>query len=257
MKAKLYSRTGPIKFGNVAKDQVLSQPTSPLKERLVIGSVEVGNSSGSDAPCGFGLEQQDAMWLAGQWDDSASASYTDDTTDAQDSGADDFALFTLTNDDGFVVQSDREFNIVGITVSTAEAGSPVYAYKYWNGSAWTALTTLAAPDYSGAGDTYLTFLKPHDWAALESSDTPVATDGLTAGKYAILAQATTAPTTAPLATELWAVELIDYVEAVGDGKSITLLANGEIKMPHSGPIVPYCGTADDDNWINIEFRKGF
>jgi hypothetical protein len=255
---RLYVPTGPIGFENEAKDVVLSPNATHRPERIVIGSVEVGNSSGSDAFMGWGYKMPNTSWAAGQWDDSANASYTADTTDAQDAGANDFALTTTTNDDGFILECDEPFHVIGITVGTAEGGSPAYAYEYWDGSSWANLEPfmLYTPDFTGTGDTYFGWLQPHDWTALATGDTPVDTDGLTAGRYAIKLDASTAPSTAPLANVLWVVRLCDYVEAVGDGKSITLTASGEIQIPYQAGVVPITETADSGNWCSIRYRMG-
>lgn len=256
MRQGRFQPTAPVEFGSIAKETVL--PALTDGKRYLIGYAEVGNSSGGDARCGWGFKLKDALWTAGQWDDSAGASFTDDTTDAQDAGADDFALTTTTDNDGFVVQADHKFNILGITVSTAASGgSPAYDYAYWNGSAWTTLNTLATPDFSSTGDTYLEFLTPHDWTPLASGDTPVDTDGLTAGDYAIRVRATTAPSsTAALATVLWTVSLLDYVEVVGDGQSsITSREVLPLVVPNGCAVVGYCSTADNNNHIFLSYTK--
>ncbi|MHA1962084.1 MAG: hypothetical protein ACW99U_17910 [Candidatus Thorarchaeota archaeon] len=264
MSNKPYERIGPYAFADIAKTSILSTPSDSntgFTEKLVFGSVEVGNSSGGDAKCGFGIKQANGVWKAGQWDDSASASYTDDTTDAQDAGASDFALQTTTQNDGYIIQSLFPFNIVGITVGTAEAGGTTTdEYTFWNGSAWTTLPTLATPDYTGTGDKFLEFLQPATWTTLATGDTPVDTDGLTAGYYAIRYRQThaTGPTTAALATIMWVVDLLDYVEVVGDGKSVTLPQDdGEIRANYPGDIVGYCSTANAANWISIKYRLGY
>lgn len=255
---KLLDSTGVMPFTNIAKDKVLAPSSGPIVEGIMVGRVEVGNSSGDDAAMGWGYQPADAEWKSGQWDVSATGSeYIDDTTDAQDAGTDDFALTTTTDDDGFVVQSLHKFNVIGITVSTAAAGgTPAYSYKYWNGSAWATLNLLTSPDLSGTGDTYIVFLAPHDWTSLASGDSPV-TSGLDAGKYAILVQATTAPTgTAALATVLWPVKICDYIEVVSDGQSVVKkYDHGMVKIPATASVVPYCSTADNANWVSIDYTK--
>lgn len=244
-------------FTGFGDDEVVSAPTSPVKESIYIHRYEINNNSGSDATCGIGYKLLDADWVAGQWDDSAGASYTDDTTDAQDAGSDDFALTTTTNNDGFVVQADRPFSLVGITVSTAEAGSPVYEYSYWNGTAWTTFTPLVEPDFTGAGDTLIVFPEFLDWTALASGDTPVDTDGLTAGNYAIRVRATTAPSTAPLATLLWVDVALDLIGVVPTGASAPLDEipgrSGDLKVPPGYSVVPICNQSSSKNIFSLEY----
>lgn len=255
---KLTQSSGVIAFTTVANDEVLSAPTTPIKENLVIHEIEIGNSSGDDASCGWGYRLLDSEWKAGLWDDGAEPDYIDDTTDAQDVGADDFSIGSDTVDnDGFVIQADRTFNIVTLDVGTAEVGgTPEYEYTYWNGSSWAALTTLAEPNFAATGVQTLAFLLPNDWAALASGDDPVDTDELDAGKYAIRCRATTAPTTsAATVNEIEVVKLLDFIEKVADGNSsVKEYPAGKI-VPAGRVVIPYCSTADASNWISIEYRK--
>lgn len=260
-----YERTGPIGFESICKESVLSPNSDNRSDYLKIGSIEVGNSSNADAKVGWGYLVPTVMWGAGIWDDSndaanaASPAYTDDTTDAQDAGANDFALGSTTSNDGFCVESDSKFNVVGITVGTAAGGSPVYDYTYWDGSTWANLEPfmINTPNLKATGDQYLAFLAPWDWAAFESTDDPDANEGMTTARYAVRVRATTAPTTtAGTANIIWLVRLMDYVEAVSDGKSITFNAQGETTIPFKTSLVPYCSTANSGNWISIEYRQG-
>ena len=258
---KLLDTTGVMPFTNIAKDKVLTAPSSPIKESIMVGRVEIGNSSGADASAGWGFQPADASWKAGQvsFDGTDTMdSYTEDTTDAQDAGTGDFALTTTTNDDGFAVQAATPFNVIGVTVSQAAAGgSPAYEYYYWNGSIWATLNVLSAFDPSGTGDKYVTFLAPHDWAAFTATDEPVATYGFTAGLYGVAVIAATAPSsTAALATKIWPVRLLDYIETVGDGQSVVRrYDHGMAKIPSGSSLVPYCSTADNANWITIDYTK--
>lgn len=252
-----YQHTGPIEFGSIAKEEVLPE-LSESGKCYQLGYAELGNSSGGDARGGWGYKHKNVLWKAGQWDDSAEPSLIDDTADAQSATVNDFALTTTTNDDGFVVQSPHPFNIVGITVGTAAAGgSPAYAYTYWDGAAWTTLNTLATPDFTGTGDTYLQFLTPHNWTRLTLTATPVATDALSAGMYAIRVVASTAPnTTAALASQIWVVSLLDYVEKLGDGQSsITSRQKLPMVIPNGCAVVPYCSVANAANHMLLSYTK--
>jgi hypothetical protein len=258
---KQYSKTGPMAFANKCADAIsISKLGGDSKDWCYIGSIEVGNSSGDDASCGWGLELPDDMWYAGQYDASATPHFVDDTTDAQDAGTGDFPLGADGEDgDGIVVQAKRPFSVVGFDLSEAGSGGGIATptFQYWNGSAWTTLPTFSVPDFtSTAAYEYLVIHKPIDWAPLVSTDSPVASHGLTAGMYAIKIVWATAPTNAAVADSIWLVDLRDFVEAVGDGKSVTLSTEGEIMLSWKGNIVPFCSTADEDNWINIEFRLG-
>lgn len=251
---KLYTRKGPVAFPSIASTVVLSPNTGSIKDSIHIKSVDVGNSSGANAACGLGIQLPDAMWKAGQLTSNV---YVDDTTDAQDSGTNDFAISLVsTNNDGYVVQALAPFNIVNLVIGTAQNGAGTAEYTYWNGSAWTALPTIAVPTVTGTGNVSLVFNEPADWAALASTDAPVATSGLTTGYYAIRVRYTTAPvTTAGLLTSMSVVRLIDYVENVADGTSVTL-DMGDFKVPYRANVVPYCSTANANNWVNLSYRQG-
>ncbi len=106
------------KFANRGFDEILTSPSDGFNSPISVQSVDVGNSSGAAMAVGWGVVHTTAMWSAGQWDDSEPASYTDDTTDAQDAGASDFALTSTTNDDGFVLQSDAPIQIMEIVVGS-------------------------------------------------------------------------------------------------------------------------------------------
>lgn len=258
MSRKLYDQVGPVAFTTIANTAVLAPTTtaSAIKDYLHIHSVEVGNSSGANASVGWGIRLPNAMWKAGKWTNIGTV-YTDDTTDAQDSDADDFPLSTLSvNNDGYVVQSLDKFNIVNLVISTAQNGAGTAEYNYWNGSAWTTLPTIATPTVTSTGTVSLVFLSPVDWTPLVAADAPVATSGLTAGYYAIRVRYTTAPvTTAGLLTSLNIIQLKDYVELVGDGASAVKEWH-DLKLPYRASLVPYCSTANAANWCLVEYRNG-
>lgn len=262
MKSYQFTSSTPMAFPDIAKESMsITLPPTGLATKLkcYLSYVEVGNSSGGDASCGWGVELPDAMWKAGLWDNSETPAYIDDTTDAQDSGTSDFALQSLTNNDGFVVQSTEKFNIIRILVGTAEVGTAATdEYTYWNGSSWTTLPTLSTVDHTGTGDEFLQFLTPDDWAKLATGDTPVDSHGLDAGSYAIRYRATTAPgTTAALATDLAVIKLLDYIEKVGDGASVTRKYSGAgLKVPYGQQVLPFCSTANAANWISVDYRFG-
>lgn len=257
MSKKMTVSTGPIAIPTVAKTEISLGSSSPIAESVWVHRIDVLNSANASIALGWGYKLIDSEWKAGQWDESAGASYIDDTTDAQDAGTGDFDLFSANNNnDGFIVQADTTFNIIGISCNTAPASGQSIGYQYWNGSAWTTLNTIVTPTFANATDTYLVFHAPNDWAALLAADTPVATDGLTAGKYAIKVRASTAPnTTSGSADKLWVVKFKDYIEAVADGSTaFSEYENGEY-IPHNRPIVPYFATADNNNTVSIVYRK--
>lgn len=250
-----------VNFPSVGKDNVLTAPTSPLKEKIDVLEVQVGNSSGADASCGWGYEILDANWTAGQWVDNVNTAVavtiTMDTTDAQDAGVNDFALTTTTNNDGFVVMANKFPNIIRIDIGDNAGSAPTLEYTYWNGSAWATLQTVLTPNLQATGDQYVVALTPHDAAVATSSSTAVVNNGVTSGYYAVRVRATTAPSGAALADELSVVHLMDFVEKVADGNATVEEYNPGTKLIPSGhSLVPFCSTANAGNWIKVKYSKG-
>lgn len=217
--------------------------------QLVLAEVSLENNTGGAADVGFGWKLPNALWSAGQWV-NASTTFTDDTTDAQDADAGDFAVTTTTNNDGFIIQADRPFNLIGITVSQAQAGSPVYEYNYWNGSAYTALTTKEVPGSYTVADQFIVFQAPHDWA-VGGSGTNVSQT-----KYTIRMRATTAPSTAVLATILWVGQLFRVKESLANATKFTFdLEATQIVVPAGAGLLPYFGgTANANNQVEALYK---
>lgn len=245
----------PSEFVNTNYQEKTKTPVVATQsgKQLVFLSATVNNRSGGAIIAGLGFKISDTRWSAGQWDDSGNPEFIDDTTDAQDSGADDFALTTLTDDDGFAVQSLDKFGIVGVTVTTA-ANDGTFAYTYWNGSSYATLTLIETPDWTSTGEKTIAFAPPVDWAVNSGQ---AVTDGLTAGYYSIRVIATTAPTvTAALASLLWVARLYDYKEDVSDNAVLNIIpedANRGIVLQGGESIVPYFGTANANNSISVRY----
>lgn len=233
--------------------------TPATGEQLIFKEMQLENNTGGDITVGVGFKLDNSRWKFGQWDDSETASYTDDTTDAQDAGASDAALTTTTNNDGFVVQSLDKFGCVILQVGTAEAGSPVYEYTYWNGSSWATLSTLSVSSAYTVAEHLILFSPPQDWAALASGDTPVDTDGLTAGYYAIRMRATTAPTTAPLATQIWVAKLFDHLKVLSTNTEYNSYVEDDngILLNGGESIIPIFSSSNADNHVKVLYSRVF
>lgn len=226
--------------------------TPALGSRLTCLEGTVYNRSGGTANVGVAVKHFNDAWKAGQWDDSATPRFIDDTADAQDSGTNDFALFTTTDNDGFAVQASRQFNIVGIDVTTVETGSPVIVFQYWNGTAWTALTTIETPDFTiTASDQYLVFQTPPDW--VKGGDT---NDGIDSDKYAVRVIATTAPATAALAAELWLCRFLSFQSSISTDKFHQFALDSQVVHLESGEsLLGFFGTANANNMAQFLFQE--
>lgn len=198
----------------VAKRELGSYATTFAVKRL-----EVQNRSGQPATIGFGgrLKNDPTLWKAGQYVTGAPGTYTDDTTEAQNTTANDFALSTLVNNDGSIVLCQIPFNCLSVIVGTAGAGgAPVWDLEYSQaGGAWASLFTNAysQPAFIATGEQLVWWAMPPDWAVTEAGHAT----GITVGYYGIRLRATTAPTvTAALATQLIPGIMVEATEAIAD-----------------------------------------
>ena len=212
---------------------------------------ELYNATGGAITVGLGKIVETANWIAGQWDDGAGGSdFTDDTTDAQDAGADDFALTgTGAGDDGYVIGATEIFSMVRFTIGVAEAGAPTYAYDYWNGSAWSTLTLVDTPTYTNdSTDEYLTFVPPSDWTALASAE-----EGIPAGNYAIRCKATTSPSTAPLVTIMYVSHPFAWLKKAPTVASVTWNLNDAVLSLNAAgeDLIAYFGSANAGNRVML------
>lgn len=245
-----------IKVGFTGKgsQELLSAPLSPIPLPILIYQVDIANNSGSAATMGLGYKIINANYKVGLWDASETPNVVDDTEDAQNSDADDVSITTTTNNDGIIVSATEKFDLVNIVVSTAAVGSPVYAYQYWNGTAWTAFAPIVEPALDATGETALVFARPANWAKGGDTDEGVETD-----QYAIRIIATTAPSTAPLATSVNPVVLLDLVASVADGtsayKSQYVRSTG-MKVPPGHALVAYSSVDDQANTLYVEYSLG-
>ncbi len=226
-----------------------------LAQRFAIQSLQVQNRSGSTAHVGWGgrLPADSTLWKAGQWVD-ATTTFTDDTTDAQDSGSGDFALTTTTNSDGFIVFSQIPINILSLIVSQATTGSPIYEVSYTKASTWGTITLanlLVAPALA-TGEQLLWWSNPLDLAVSVAGHGT----GVPVGYYGYRVRATTAPSQAALATQIIPGIIADSVKSVGpDGVVSWDYAPGE------HPVPPQCdalaiaiSVANDQNHVTARYR---
>lgn len=103
-------------------------------------------------------------------------SFTDETRDARDAGANDVAFVPAVPvaNDAFYFGYRFPFQAITIDFGTAGAGSNItWVWEYWNGSAWASLQGLSANSQTiwqaGTGEQTLTFTVPSDWAKTEVS----------------------------------------------------------------------------------------
>lgn len=221
--------------------------TPALGKQLRIHSVKLLNKSGGTIDLGvlrrFGPSAYNLYeMLVGV--------LTDITTLVQGGAATE--LISLVNNDGYVVASSERFGLIGFTVSTAESGSPVYVYEYWNGSAWATLPTIAVPTaYNTAKEQLVLFAAPANWA--RGGDVT----GMDTTKYNIKVKATTAPGTAVAVTDVWVAQLLDFQYQVANNLSWEWkVAVPELPMEFQAQdgVLPYFGgTANAANQVACQY----
>jgi hypothetical protein len=240
---------------------------------LAVGYFSIHNRSGtSTTPWALGVRIPNHLWVAGQWTE-ATTTFTDDTTDAQDNGTNDFALETAgTANNGHIIASRVPFNAISYNISTASVkGTTVARALRLSNSAGTAfstaLTTADVPIFDGSADDLATgerlivFLPPSDWGKSVSLAT-----GLRNGFYTANIRATDAPdTTAALAAAIEIFRLYFLTEAVGDNGTLSQdfgtkdfsmsLDEKDYTEGYVGDaLVALCGTANDQNRVTALVR---
>jgi len=187
-------------FNEVFKTPLVTIPSWAAQHKLYIFNAMAVNGSGGNEDIAYVTKMADAGWKWATITAASTPDATDDTTDAQDVGAGDMSLYTTTNNDGWLACATRQFNIIGFTVSQADGGGAVYAYKYYNGSSMATLTTLHIPaNYSSTGDKVHVFYAPSDWAKGTTSGVSTSLGSY----YCIEGIASTAPAQATLGTIAW------------------------------------------------------
>jgi len=226
-----------------------------------LGGFSLHNRSGTTGiSVGIGVRIPNRFWAAGQWVNAAATPFTDDTADAQDvDTADDVALETTTNSDGFVVHSRVLFNAISIDVDTADTGgAPVRAVRYSNaaGNGWTDFANLFLQD--GAATAYITgeqlviFSPPSDWGLTQAAGL----NGIPGGRYAINVRANTAPaTTGATAASLSLYRLYYLTEGIADNGTMEPVAmQGEMVMMPGDALVAFFSVANNQNRVTALVR---
>lgn len=156
-------------------------------------------------------------------------------------------IMSTTTGHGFVAQFKSKAGLLGMNLSQASA-SGTYVYEYWNGSAWTTLTTIEVPGFTTTGVKLVVFLPPHDWAIGGGG-------ALDSAMYSIRVTNSAGIATALKIDSLWAGQLLEFYESVADNQSVVL------EFPESRPmilqgnesIMPYFGSANAANGVSIQY----
>lgn len=197
--------------------------------RFGLGFGFIHNRTGGAIQCGLGGRIHPNRWKAGQWVQSTTT-FTDDTVDAQDSGATDFPLETLTANDGFLVASLDRFNALCLDIGTASTGTnPTRTLEYsLAGGTWQALSNMLVPPVTGGhwvvGEAVVLWNIPVDWAPLEAGHGT----GVPIGMYGVRVRSTTPPgTQAAVANSMSVAEIILAIEGLADNNVYEISPSGE------------------------------
>lgn len=159
-------------------------------------------------------------------------------------------IFTTTNNDGYLMSARQRFNMIGFNIANEiAAGAPVFSYQYYNGSAYTTLTTTAVPTYTATGTALVVFNAPTDWVV----GTTAAVGG-DSSNYNILVRATTAGSDTATADSAWVGQFLDFQEGVADNGSLELNLNIDRPLILDGneAVYPYFGgTANALNTMRV------
>lgn len=237
-------------YSQESQDAVLSIDAS---KQLKILSLQAQNRSGGAANVGLGVQFKMASATGQLGFGQIDASETPDFVDSLDSvlGGTAVTIFTTTNNDGFLVQANRPFNLVGFNVSQEETGAPVYAYSYYNGTSYASLTPILVPDYTATGYENLLFSAPHDWVA----GTTAAVGG-SSDLYSLMAVATTAPSQAVQIDSLSISYLIGFQDALADNGNLEISYNEMLPLllEAGESVIPFFGTAAAGNLVSGTYQ---
>ena len=246
--------TQPLQFVCSGYSQNCQEPvlTPPQGEQINLYSAKVLNQSGGAIDMGIGKLLAGSAWKFYQYT-LANTPYVTDYTTAIQAGGAGCDIFDTTIGDGYLVGANVPFNIIGQTITTGASGSPVYKYQYYNGTAWTTLTTQAVPAYA-TGTSLVVFPSPQDWVP----GTPTAaTVGADQSKYYILVTTTTAPSGVIVTSTAWVVEFIDFASQVANNTSFEFkVFDSVLPIVLSGTesIVPYfSGSANAKNMMRVVY----
>lgn len=159
------------------------------------------------------------------------------------------SIFNTINNDGCLFQSKEKFNMIAFNISQAGTGSPVFTYKYWNGSAYSTLTLLNTPAYSATGIQAIVFDAPIDWAAGDGNED--ADNSL----YSIQVISTTAPSLAIQINSLKIAKMLKYSGIVPQGASVSIDFEAEPYLLQVGEaIIPFFSYTNASNRIEIAYK---
>lgn len=227
-----------IGYGQNSKDVALAPPSN---KQLHLYACTVKNESGGPIDMAI-LKRMGAFSL-----------YTLTAASTPDAVAATAPITTFAaNNDGFLVQSQFKFGMIGFAITTGQAGG-TFAIQYYNGTSYTTLTTFVAPaNYGSTGQFQYIFNAPVDWA----KGTTAAIGGDT-GMYSIRVISSTAAAGGVVIDSIFIAELLKYQVAVADHGELSInpaLALQPIMFSGAEGVQPYFGgTATAKNSLQATY----
>lgn len=247
--SKAYTESSPIACPFNLHDSQLSPQTG---EALALGSYLINNASGSAVDVGLFARFPNNYWEAGIITAASTPDYQGESTGAKSTTANAFAnVFTTTNNDGFLISCVEKFSAISFVVDNVAGGSPVFAYKYYDGSSMTAVTPIASAVFGSTGKTQALFFIPSTW----TKGTTAAVGG-DSDKYSLQITASTAPSDACNISDVRVYKYLDYFPSLPtNNQLLSDLSETEIILPTNASVATYfSGTPSGSNFVYFKYR---
>lgn len=212
----------------------------PTNEQLFIQSYSLYNGSGSASDLGLGISQAFMIYRY----TAIGNAVVNITAPIVNGGA--TSIFSITNNDGFIINSMQRFGFVRFNLTQGSSGSPAFSYQYWNGSGWASLTLTQSPTYS-TGQVYIVFNPPVDW--VPGSDTTISMG------YCIRVRATTASSQAIIANSSTVARWIYYnLQLPTNTRSQAIFDDHPYLLEGNESLQPYFSSASNANTVEVSYQ---
>ena len=158
-------------------------------------------------------------------------------------------IFDTTNNDGFMVECQKQFGYLTFNITQAQSGSPVYSYQYWNGASWATLNTNQAPVYTSTGYVHIAFNPPVDWAKGDNGM------GVNTG-FSVRVRSTTASGQAVTVSSARVARWFCYNQNLPATSRVQVIFDQHPDLLDVGEaLVPYFQTANNLNAIEAAYQQ--
>lgn len=225
-----------VGYDQVSYDSVLN---APLNQQLNMHSVDLLNGTNNNMQVGFATSLNPMKYALYSYVGGVATLLTVPGS-----------LIPATIGDGFILQSTDLTGLIAYNVTAAATGAPVYAYEYWDGTAYQPLTPIIIPALATVGKVALVFKSPHQW--VPGNDGAVV--GLDPAQYTLRVTATTAPTT-PLDIDAFLVGKVLVVRNVEGLQALEQsYGQNQLLLAQSEGIIPIFEVADPKNVAECSYR---